>query len=526
MPPTVVSRRFWYALLAAMTFQCFHASALPWSIRTPLNTDFADDNRSDRPELSQGPAIATDHGGIWIAVWEGLPPFDGGDTPHYQIFFAVSINEGVTWTAPAQLNAGLVGADKDNTSPKLVTDGNGTWLCAWVARTPLFKRKAILPLKAGANVLYSFSTDNGQSWSEASNVNSNAFNNLQAGSLDAQVDIATDSIGNFMAVWQHVPVANGPSSIFFSTINGTAGPWADLDILNATSVNTSFNSSPILTVDGLGNWVCVWDGSGETFGDTIDPEANIFYARSTDVGANWSNVRALNSNAAEVNQDEFTPFIKSDGGDVFVSVWESLPHGDPGRTHIMFSRSTDGGESWAAQQELSNDVFDNDRNINPVLETDGQGNWMVVIEGGNGTPFQTNDKYNILFSTSQDDGSSWSTTAPMNDAPAESSQILAMRPHIASNHAGNWVTVWAALETEQNADEFDNDVDVFTSHTEFPNAGPAADIDSSGVVDAVDVQLVINAALNLAIQGDADIDDNNEVDAVDVQLVINAALAK
>jgi hypothetical protein len=41
----------------------------------------------------------------------------------------------------------------------------------------------------------------------------------------------------------------------------------------------------------------------------------------------------------------------------------------------------------------------------------------------------------------------------------------------------------------------------------------------------VDVQFVINKALGIAIGGrDADVNHDNQVNAVDVQLVINAAL--
>ena len=50
------------------------------------------------------------------------------------------------------------------------------------------------------------------------------------------------------------------------------------------------------------------------------------------------------------------------------------------------------------------------------------------------------------------------------------------------------------------------------------------DVDGSGSIDAVDVQLVINAALGLGGAFDCDIDNNADVDAVDVQLVINGAL--
>jgi len=52
----------------------------------------------------------------------------------------------------------------------------------------------------------------------------------------------------------------------------------------------------------------------------------------------------------------------------------------------------------------------------------------------------------------------------------------------------------------------------------------SADVNSSGVVDALDVQLVINAALGLDVPWDCDVDSNGFVNAIDVQVVINAAL--
>jgi len=51
-----------------------------------------------------------------------------------------------------------------------------------------------------------------------------------------------------------------------------------------------------------------------------------------------------------------------------------------------------------------------------------------------------------------------------------------------------------------------------------------ADINRDGVINAIDVQLVINAALGISSEYDADINGDGVVNAVDVQLVINAAL--
>ena len=55
--------------------------------------------------------------------------------------------------------------------------------------------------------------------------------------------------------------------------------------------------------------------------------------------------------------------------------------------------------------------------------------------------------------------------------------------------------------------------------------GPPGDVDGDGIVNAVDIQLVINASLGQDIGGlDADINGDGVVNAVDIQLVINAAL--
>jgi len=52
----------------------------------------------------------------------------------------------------------------------------------------------------------------------------------------------------------------------------------------------------------------------------------------------------------------------------------------------------------------------------------------------------------------------------------------------------------------------------------------SCDVNCSETIDAVDVQLVINAALGLDVSWNCDIDGNEFVNAIDVQLVINAAL--
>lgn len=90
---------------------------------------------------------------------------------------------------------------------------------------------------------------------------------------------------------------------------------------------------------------------------------------------------------------------------------------------------------------------------------------------------------------------------------------------------------------ERAESDFDDDgfVDSFEEHhgtspTDFDDkpasTGVEGDIDLSNVVDAIDVQLVINGALGIPTPAPTDVNNDNDTNATDVQVVINAALAR
>jgi hypothetical protein len=68
---------------------------------------------------------------------------------------------------------------------------------------------------------------------------------------------------------------------------------------------------------------------------------------------------------------------------------------------------------------------------------------------------------------------------------------------------------------------YDGTVTFFLGKTGIDLSG---DVNGSGSVNAIDVQLVINAALGLPVDCDCDVNGDGAVDALDVQLVTNAAL--
>ncbi|MBI4558235.1 MAG: right-handed parallel beta-helix repeat-containing protein [Candidatus Hydrogenedentes bacterium] len=92
--------------------------------------------------------------------------------------------------------------------------------------------------------------------------------------------------------------------------------------------------------------------------------------------------------------------------------------------------------------------------------------------------------------------------------------------------AGNWTAEAGATGYEsavRSVDVFAGRITVANIMLAPPPRGPT-DIDGNNAVNAVDVQLVINAALGLNTGYNCDVDNSGNVDAVDVQKVINGAL--
>jgi hypothetical protein len=95
-------------------------------------------------------------------------------------------------------------------------------------------------------------------------------------------------------------------------------------------------------------------------------------------------------------------------------------------------------------------------------------------------------------------------------APGEGALLSVGSEPIGSDPAANTVTF-----------EFDD----FTTYVGLaPVVYEAADVNRDGIVDAVDVQLVFNAVLGMAVDWDCDVNGDGVVDAVDVQTITNVML--
>jgi hypothetical protein len=164
------------------------------------------------------------------------------------------------------------------------------------------------------------------------------------------------------------------------------------------------------------------------------------------------------------------------------------------------------------------------------LGDDASFTWHISVSTGNHTPLVTNpgaqsnvegDVVSLQIQASDLDGDTLTYTA--QDLPPGLS-ISATNGLISGTilfaKAGDYAVEVSASDGELTGHA------IFAWHVAAPPVdGTPGDVDGNNDVNAVDIQLVINAALDLSVgQVNPDVNCDNAIDAVDVQLVINAAL--
>lgn len=154
------------------------------------------------------------------------------------------------------------------------------------------------------------------------------------------------------------------------------------------SNNRDYSFTPQVAVDGAGNIYAVWK-------DNTATNSNILFSRSNDGGATFS----AQVNVSKSSGSSFNPLISVDRQGRINVVWIN---NSPGNNDVFFSRSTDGGSTFSAPLNLSNDAADS---LSPQLAVDGSGNINVIWESDN-------IQFGVLFSHSTDGGATFS--APLD----------------------------------------------------------------------------------------------------------------
>jgi len=387
-------------------------SGATWSTDIKVNDDTGSTEQHD-------PSLAVDGSGNVYVAWEdGYYNSAGGFRG--DIYFAKSTDGGATWSANVQVNDDIGLGEQYGYNPSMTADGSGNVYVAWEDGYYDSSDDHFY-----ADIYFAKSTDGGTIWSANTQVNNDAgFADQYAPSL------AVDSSGNIYAAWKDE--RNKYSDIYFAKSTDGGATWStDVTVDN----DTGLASEPSLAVNGSGNLYVAWDDRSWNY--------DIYFAKSTDGGATWSEDVKANDDAGPGFEGH--PSLAVDGGGNLYAVWEDGAYGssdyysnafyvDEG--DIYFAKSTDSGATWSASVQVDDDDRWSDT---PNLAVDSSGNiyvaWTDMIED------------NIYFAKSTDGGTTWSADFQVNDDAGSASES---NPSLAVDGNGSLYMAW---EDQRNGED-------------------------------------------------------------------------
>ena len=342
---------------------------------------------------------------VAYAAWGG--PVTGTD-----VFFSKS-RDGRTWTAPARVNNDAGGATQSE--PSLTLDVSNNIYIAWT------------DTRNGNNdVFFSKSTDGGLSFSANVRVNDVTTNSQSEPSL------AVDPTNNHVihVVWTDTRSAvNGPDIFYInSTDGGLSFNPASLRInTDATALE---QGAPRVAVAPDRSVDVVWrDPRNAAKGP------DIYFAKSTDIGATWTPPVIVNDDAGAAVQAEPRIAINQTGA-IFVAWTDSRSANTA--SDIYATRSTNGGASFAANIRVNDDQGPVQQ-LAPSLAVRGSRVQLAWQDFRRGGPYP----YDV-YSASSTDGLTWSSNVRVT---TDSTGTFVFNPSAGLDAAGDIVVVWTELKT-------------------------------------------------------------------------------
>ncbi|UCC30076.1 MAG: exo-alpha-sialidase [Phycisphaerales bacterium] len=338
---------------------------------------------------------------------------------------------------PEPLNTNAATDSGGDVHPKVATDGQGNWVAVWGSTDTLDGT-----IDTDTDILYSRSTDNGVTWTDPVALNTNAASD----SLDDwfPTDLMTDGQTTWLVLWEYEHEQED-DDILFSRSMDKGTTWSEPLLLNSNAdYDNGQDHEADLATDGQGNWVAVWQ-SEDDLGGTIEFDRDILFSRSTDSGLTWSTLLPLNTNAETDSGNDHFPEVATDGLGNWVAVWSSNENiagtiGTDG--DILFSRSTDNGQTWTDPGPLNtNAASDSGFDLVPQVTANGDGTWVVVWSSSDDLDGTIDTDWDILASHSTDGGVSWTAPVALNgNAGSDSGDDWVYQ--ITTDGRDNWVTVW------------------------------------------------------------------------------------
>ncbi len=412
-----------------------------------------------RVDLSSGlgsnnvkPAVAVNASGNISIVWEKER------STHNDIRYAKSINHGVTFTAYKWVNSVSTGNQE---SPTIAIDDKYIYV-AWQDSQ-----------NGNYDIYMAKSEDNGSTFKGDIRVDDDSSKLKQ---LNPSIAVLTNLTDNVFIVW-----SDRRNNIHRQTTlyDNNYDVYIASSMDNGLSFSKSYNieihqTEPDIEVDDNGIVYAVW--TDYTFGYWGD----ITFSKSYSGGQYFNTTTIISDDTTNLGRGKVDMVVKN--GVIYV-VWEDAT-GDPFNSEIIFSKSTDGGQSFSTPANITNG--NNYLELKPALAIDRNNKLHVVWEDNS-----LGGAWNIFYANSTDGGSTWSSSTRVNP-PMLANEYF--DPDIAINYSSSTPEIYVVYVNVSLTDPGDISFTLSTDggntflsdHNVTDDGGvaaqfnPAIDVDSKG----------------------------------------------
>lgn len=371
-------------IIVLLTFDLFsRADALTFTPPLPLNVDMAETVRDNGQSV-----VMNDGAGTWVAVWFHMSGAKSAD----DLYFARSLDNGVTWNEPAPLKTNHATDNGNDYDASLATDGNGHWVVTWHSQDTYSGA-----LGRNGNIMAAHSADNGATWSPSVLLSSDGDG------LNISPVIATDKAGNWVTVWMAVDNSTGRwiTRILAAGSADNGAHWTDPMVLGSYSDYMNIELS--LATDENGRWIAFWEYP--TYG-----AYQIAYSISDDNGDQWTLPGILNTGMT----DGHAPSVATDKQGRWVVAWHDSISKYGGDYDIFYCRSTDNGQTWSESVILNMDaVTDAVCDDYVKVAINNAGTWVAAWSRFDVDRAPLGHLRTVVYAVSTDEGASWSIPFPL-----------------------------------------------------------------------------------------------------------------
>lgn len=199
-----------------------------------------------------------------------------------------------------------------------------------------------------SNIMFSKSTDNGETWSDAMQINEVSGNCVDSDETTEGAVPAVGPNGEIYVAW------SGPEGIVFDRSLDQGQTWLDQDIfIDNQPGGWDYDIPGISRCNGLPVTCC--DISGSAYEGTIyvnwtdqrngTDDTDVWISRSTDGGNTWSEPLRVNDDPPGKHQFFTWMTIDQANGDIYIVFYDRRNYEDS-NTDVYLARSTDGGETF------------------------------------------------------------------------------------------------------------------------------------------------------------------------------------